>query len=119
MTSAATLQQDNPRHLAAIIGGQIGPRGTRTAMHEYRLGCARDGEMLLVAILNGEKANLGIAFEARDFDQAFERALAISEDMAKRRDTFRTAFGIAGRIRHPWRDRHRRRLQQDRVRWTI
>jgi hypothetical protein len=81
MTIAAALKQDARRHLAAIVGGQPGPNGTHTATHEYRLGCAWDGDTLLVNLIE-DVPGIGIAFEARSFDRAFERALAIGEDVA-------------------------------------
>src|SRR4051812_838069 len=37
MTFAAAGALGHRRYIAAIIGGQPGPRGTRTATHEYRL----------------------------------------------------------------------------------
>jgi len=35
-----------------------------------------------VSILNGDEVNVGIAFEADSYDNAFARALAISKDVA-------------------------------------
>lgn len=81
--SEPTVSLMTGRHLAAIIGGRPGPKGTRTARHEYRLGCAWDGSTLLVSILNGDEANVGIAFQADSFDDAFERALTVGEDTAE------------------------------------
>jgi len=82
MTTAAAIKLGHRRRLAAIVGGRLGPKGMRTAKYEYRLGCAWDGDTLLVSILNGDEANIGIAFEADSFDHAFIRALAISEEVA-------------------------------------
>src|SRR3954463_12455198 len=82
MTTAAAMKPGCRYHLSAIIGGRLGPKGTRTARHEYRLCCAWGGKKLLVSILNGDEANVGIAFEADSYDAAFERALSISEDVA-------------------------------------
>ena len=82
MTEATAVRRDSTPRRAAIIGGREGPRGSRTATREYRLGCAWDGDALLVAMLE-DLPDVAIAFEARDFDHAFERALAIGEDMAE------------------------------------
>jgi hypothetical protein len=82
MAGQAALKQDARRHYAAIVGGFALPSGARFATREYRLGCAWDGDALLVALLD-ELPDVGIAFEARDFDHAFERAVAISEDVAE------------------------------------
>jgi hypothetical protein len=81
MAEAAALRREQAERRAAIIGGQPGPRGLCTAKHEYRLGCAWDGDMLLVNLIE-DVPGVGIAFEAKSFDHAFERALAISEDVA-------------------------------------
>ena len=82
MAGHAALRQDDRRHYAAIIGGYALPSGARIATREYRLGCAWDGNTLIVALLD-EQPDVGIAFQAQDFDHAFERALAISEDVAE------------------------------------
>ena len=66
----------------AIIGGRPGPHGVHAAAREYRLGCAWDGEILIVSMIE-DVPGIGITFEAENFDQAFTRALQISEDMAE------------------------------------
>ena len=71
-----------PRWRAAIVGGQPGPDGKRTAAREYRLGCVRDGGTLIVSLIE-DVPGIAITFEAADFDEAFARALAIGEDMAE------------------------------------
>jgi hypothetical protein len=81
MRTTAAVKQ-SPRHLAATIGRETGRKRARTAKYEYRLGCAWDGDTLLVSILNGDEVNVGIAFEADSYDNAFARALAISKDVA-------------------------------------
>jgi hypothetical protein len=84
MTRAAARRVDRfePRWRAAIIGGPTGADGKRTAAREYRLGCAWDDDTLIVTLIE-EVPGVAITFEAEDFDQAFTRALAISEDMAE------------------------------------
>ena len=72
--SAAAARRDHWRG--------AGRKRARTAKYEYRLGCAWDGDTLLVSILNGDEVNVGIAFEADSYDNAFARALAISKDVA-------------------------------------
>src|SRR3954452_20914745 len=81
-TTTAAVRQSPRRRLAETIGGGAGRKRARTAKHEYRLGCAWDGDTLLVSILNGNEVNVGIAFQADRYDAAFERALAIVEDVA-------------------------------------
>jgi hypothetical protein len=80
--TTAAPRQHQRRHLAATIGGGVGRKRARTAKYEYRLGCAWDDDTLLVSILNGDEVNVGIAFEADSYDNAFARALAISKDVA-------------------------------------
>ncbi len=81
MVAAAAIRPEKPVRRAAIIGGQAGPHGTRTATREYRLGCAIDDDMLIVTLME-DVPGVAITFEAENFDRAFERALAISEEMA-------------------------------------
>ena len=81
-TTTAAVRQSPRRRLAETIGGGSGRKRARTAKYEYRLGCAWDGDTLLVSILNGDEVNVGIAFEADSYDNAFARALAISKDVA-------------------------------------
>jgi hypothetical protein len=80
--TAAAPKQRQRQHLAATISGEAGRKRAHTAKYEYRLGCAWDGDTLLVSILNGDEVNVGIAFEADSYDNAFARALAISKDVA-------------------------------------
>jgi hypothetical protein len=70
------------RWRAGIVGGRIGPDGKPTAARSYPLGCAPDPEGGLLVRLIEEVPGIAITFEADDFDQAFARALVISEDMA-------------------------------------
>jgi hypothetical protein len=79
--AAGALRHDEPVRLAAIIGGRSGPHGTRIATREYRLGCAYDGDILIVTLIQ-ETPGIAITFEAKSFDRAFERALEIGEEMA-------------------------------------
>ena len=81
-TTTAAVRQSPRRRLAETIGGGAGRKRARTAKYEYRLGCAWDGDTLLVSILNGDEVNVGIAFEADSYDNAFARAVAISKDVA-------------------------------------
>ncbi|HZU89494.1 MAG TPA: hypothetical protein VE993_09580 [Stellaceae bacterium] len=80
--AARRIDRFKPRWRAAIIGAPTGADGQRTAAREYRLGCAWDEDMLIVTLI-AEVPGVAITFEAEDFDQAFARALAISEDMAE------------------------------------
>ena len=80
-TTTAAVRQSPRRRLAETIGGGSG-RKRAHPKYEYRLGCAWDGDTLLVSILNGDEVNVGIAFEADSYDNAFARALAISKDVA-------------------------------------
>ena len=81
-TTTAAVRQSPRRRLAETIGGGSGRKRARTAKYEYRLGCAWDGDTLLVSNLNGDEVNDGIAFEADSYDNAIARALAISKDVA-------------------------------------
>ena len=67
-TTTAAVRQSPRRRLAETIGGGSGRKRARTAKYEYRLGCAWDGDTLLVSILNGDEVNVGIAFEADSYD---------------------------------------------------
>jgi hypothetical protein len=78
MTAVRNIGQQR----TAIIGGRPGSHGARTAARDYRLGCAWDDEILIVLLIE-DVPGIAITFEAENFDQAFARALQISEDMAE------------------------------------
>jgi hypothetical protein len=82
MAGATALQRFQPRREARIIGAARDENGNPTAAREYKLGCAWDGDALIVRLIE-EVPGIGITFEAHSFDHAFERALDIATDMAE------------------------------------
>jgi len=84
MAGASALRQHEfePQRLARIIGDRKDANGNMMAGREYKLGCAWDGDVLIVRLIE-DVPGIGITFEAYSFDHAFERALEISTDMAE------------------------------------
>ena len=82
MSALAHRHDTEHRYLAGIVGGRS--KGGRTvARHAYRLGAAwlPDDNLYIITLIE-DVPGIGITFEANSFEDAFERALAISEDMA-------------------------------------
>src|SRR3954468_15410029 len=71
-----------PQRRARIIGTARDRNGNPIAAWEYRLGCARDGDDMIVRLIE-EVPSVEITFEAHNFEDAFERAIDISYDMAE------------------------------------
>ncbi|HLY58243.1 MAG TPA: hypothetical protein VKS60_21965 [Stellaceae bacterium] len=84
MQDGAVIDERPGAHFrAAIVGGVPGPGGRPVAQHRYPLGIAPDPEGgYIVSLLEDVPDVAGMTFEARDFEHAFARALAIAEDMA-------------------------------------
>ena len=79
MTQAAAIKPSHRRE-EAVIGG---PGSDGVYRWSYSLGCARDSAGGWITRLVKEVPGVaGMTFEADNFDHAFRRALAISEDMA-------------------------------------
>lgn len=66
------------RQLASIVGGTRTSDGRVVARHRYRLGTAPapDGAGYIVTMI-GKLDGIAMTFEARDFENAFERAIDI------------------------------------------
>ncbi|HLY59006.1 MAG TPA: hypothetical protein VKS60_25815 [Stellaceae bacterium] len=76
----ALAAETAPRYQAAIIGGDP---AHPIARRRFALGMAWEPEAgTYIVSLTDAVPQIGITFEARDFDHAFERALAIGADMA-------------------------------------
>lgn len=80
--ASALRRDDHPKQRARIIGTAHDSNGNAIASHEYRLGCAWDGDEMIVRLIE-DVPGIGITFEARDFEAAFERAMDIAYDMAE------------------------------------
>ncbi len=84
MAGASALRQGHfqPQRKARVIGTARERNGSPTAAREYKLGCAWDGDNLVVRLIE-DVPGVGITFEAYSFDHAFERAVDIASDMAE------------------------------------